>query len=301
MSDREEFKVLMNNKIPVELLIEYIGAPENAIEPTDEARQTVFNRLSKELPVTDNIYRRICYGISYIAFALSFGMGGIRALTFNDPNDTANALVTSGLNLLPQAMRTLNVPGALAIQNNPYLSEISGVLFMGIGLTFALMDRHNRKNERTAPRQKISQSNNPLSDSVIGYETYQNQIDNVLNKLSEGDKHLLDHLSPFALRAVLISPSEVVEDILKYHKISFRQKQQYTAKEQTAIEFLGHMMVLPLPEISKNFIITCSEQIGFQVEREPVTPQAFAKRLEQYRSLATTPDRSSYSTKQSTL
>lgn len=291
VNDKEEFKFLMAKNIPIELLIEYIGAPQNAMSSNDEARQTIFNRLTKDLPITDNIHRRTCYGISYIAFALSFGAAGVRLANFNNPNDPVNTTLTSILNTLPQAMRSLGAPGALFIQNNSYLTEISAAIFLAMGLGLSFMDRYSKKQERVAaPRQKISLPNNPLSEQAMGYTVHQEKIDFVLNKLTERDKHLLNHLSPFALRAVLTSPPEVVEDILKYHKISFEQKTQYVAKELNFLNFLGHMMIIAFPSPLKNFITSCCDAVGLEVKPELVSPQAFAKRLEQYRSPSATTD-----------
>lgn len=92
------------------------------------------------------------------------------------------------------------------------------------------------------------------------------------------------------MRAVLTSPPEVVEDILKYHKISFEQKTQYVAKELNFLNFLGHMMIIAFPSPLKNFITSCCDAVGLEVKPELVSPQAFAKRLEQYRSPSATTD-----------
>lgn len=284
INEEEEFKFLMSKNTPIELLIEYIGAPQNATSLNDEARQTVFNRLTKNLPITDNIYRRTCYGISYIAFSLSFVAAGVRLVNFNDPNDPVNVGLTSILNILPQAMRSLGAPGAIFIQNNSHLTEISAAIFMSIGLGFAFADRYSKKHECVAaPRQKIALPNNQLSENVMGYKLNEDKINYILNKLTEGEKHLLTHLSPFALRAVLTCPPDVAEEILKHHKISFEQKLQYAAKELNPINFIGHMMVFALPSQLKKFILDCSIAFGFEIENEPVSPQSFSKRLNQYR------------------
>lgn len=128
-NDRDDFKILIEKEVPIELLIEYIGAPHNATTQTMEARQTIFNRLSDKLPASDNILRRTFYGLSYAAYTAAFYAVGVRALTISNPSDPVNQGLTSAMEWLPQGMRALGVPGALAVQNNPQLAEVSaGIL-----------------------------------------------------------------------------------------------------------------------------------------------------------------------------
>ena len=283
-SDRNEFKVLMEKQVPIELLIEYIGAPHNATTQTMEARQTIFNRLSDKLPASDNLTRRIFYGLSYAAYSAAFYAVGVRALTIGNPTDPVNQGLTSALDLLPQGMRALGVPGALAVQNNPQLTELGAGIFMLMGLGWALKDYIKNKDSKTAPRQKIAQPNNLLADTVLGHDVHADIIEQRLNALSPGDQHLLEHLSPFALRTVLSAPANVAQEVLTHHKASFEQRMRYNAHENTPVAFLAHMMLTALPSPLKTFVVDCCAQLGIQPTAEPSSPQAFAQRLEQYRA-----------------
>lgn len=283
-SDRNEFKVLMEKQVPIELLIEYIGAPHNATTQTMEARETVFNRLSDKLPASDNILRRTFYGLSYAGYSAAFYAVGVRALTISNPSDPVNQSLTSVLDLLPQGMRALGVPGALVVQNNPQLAELSAAIFTLMGLTFAMKDYFKSKDSKTAPRQKIAQPNNPLADTVLGHNAHFDIIEQRLNSLSAGDRHLLEHLSPFELRTVLSAPSNVVEEVLTHHKASFEQRMRYNAHENTPVAFVAHMMLAAIPSPLKTFIMDCCERLGMHPTAEPSSPQAFAQRLEKYRA-----------------
>lgn len=282
--ERDDFKILMEKQVPIELLIEYIGAPPNATTQTMEARETVFNRLSDKLPASDNILRRTFYGLSYAGYSAAFYLLAVRGLTIDNPLDPLNQNLNSAMEWLPQGMRALGVPGALAVQNSPQLAELSAAIFMLMGLTFAMKDYFKSKDSKTAPRQKIAQPNNPLADTVLGHNAHFDIIEQRLNSLSAGDRHLLEHLSPFELRTVLSAPSNVVEEVLTHHKASFEQRMRYNAHENTPIAFVAHMMLAAIPSPLKTFIMDCCERLGMHPTAEPSSPQAFAQRLEKYRA-----------------
>lgn len=160
---------------------------------------------------------------------------------------------------------------------------------MLMGLAWALKDYFKNKDSKTAPRQKIAQPNNLLADTVLGHNAHFDIIEQRLNALSAGDQHLLDHLSPFALRTVLSAPAEVVEEVLTHHKASFEQRMRYNAHENTPVAFVAHMMLAAIPSPLKTFIMDCCERLGMHPTAEPSSPQAFAQRLEKYRSAPVRP------------
>ena len=140
-----------------------------------------------------------------------------------------------------------DVVGALAGPN----TAISVSALIGLGLIGAAVQRHKA-------RKKLPDLASKLTEPVAGQaqEIYgNNRSDRAwtrYQKLSEGHKHLLTHLSPYELRVVLTGGPQAAREVLTANPISYSQQIIAWAHESPRVLlFIGRAIEVSLPESMK--------------------------------------------------
>lgn len=243
----EEFGDLLKRKVPFELLIEYIGAPE--VDPTMETKSVIYNRLAKNHlrpTYSENFKDKVGHMISFAAFAGSFTFcAATTATLFLPPTHPVSELARSMAEFLPGALKSF-VPQGNLIYTNAH--EIALALFATIGLGSAYQQWSKGRSAPVELHSKIAKLSNPLAEDFFSYASKEVTIKPILDGLSNADKHLLSHLSPYEMRTVLSSSPEVTQELLEYLRPSFAQRKSALAGSESFFSYMGHMMgaaVLP--------------------------------------------------------
>ena len=288
-----EFKDLLKRKVPFELLIEYIGAPE--VDPTIETKSVIYNRLSKnhQRPTYHETFKdKVGYIMGYAAFAGSFTFGAATTATlFLPPTHPVADLAHAMANITPGLLKSF-VPQGNMIYNNA--KEFSLALFAAIGLYSAY---HQWSKGRSAPvelHSKISKPSNPLAEEFYAYNTHQSLIKKSLDSLTTADKHLISHLSAYEMRTILSSSPERVHELLDAIRPSFAQRENALASNESYFSFMGHMMeaaILPqrlrksIANMLEDFAQTkVAKVVGANFEDSFDSSRSFSQRLNKFRS-----------------
>ena len=288
-----ELKDLLQRKIPFELLLEYIGAP--ITDPVLETKSVIYNRLAKNHQ-RDNFQEsfkdKVGYMLSFAAFAGSFTFGAATVATlFLPPNHPVSELARSMAEITPAAVKSF-VPQGNMIYNNA--KEISLALFAAIGLGSAYRQWSKGRKSAVEVHSKIAKPSNPMANAALGYDQHRNIIDTKLNHMSVSDQHLISHLSPYEMRAVLASSPQVAQELLDYLTPSFGQRKNSWASSQSFFSYMGHMMegaTLPhgmrkaLTQICQHFSDSdLARHIGIEFQPSYESGQSLSQRLEKFRA-----------------
>ena len=288
----KEFQELLHRKVPIELLVEYIGAP--ITDSVLETKSVIYNRLAKNHQ-RDNFQEsfkdKVGYMLSFAAFAGSFTFGAATVATlFLPPNHPVSELARSMAEITPAAVKSF-VPQGNMIYNNA--KEISLALFAAIGLGSAYRQWSKGRKSAVEVHSKIAKPSNPMANAALGYDQHRNIIDTKLNHMSVSDQHLISHLSPYEMRAVLASSPQVAQELLDYLAPSFGQRKNSWASSQSFFSYMGHMMegaTLPrgmrkaLIQICQHFSDSdLAHHIGIEFQPGYDSGQSLAQRLEKFR------------------
>lgn len=284
-----EFKDLLKRKVPFELLIEYIGAPE--VDPTIETKSVIYNRLSKnhQRPTYHETFKdKVGYMMGYAAFAGSFTFAAATTATLLlPPTHPISELANAMANATPGLLKSF-VPQGNMIYNNA--KEFSLFLFAVIGLYGAYGQWSKGRSAPVELHSKISKPSNLLAEE---FYSYNDQIKKSLNGLTVADKHLLSHLSAYEMRTILSSSPEVAHELLDAVRPSFAQRESALANNESYFSFIGHMMeaaVLP-PRLRKsiaNMLDTAAQTkfatvVGANFQDSFDSSRSFSQRLAKFR------------------
>lgn len=294
-----EFTDLLKRKVPVELLIEYIGAPE--VDAEIETKSVIYNRLSKnhQRPTYHETFKdKVGYMIGYAAFAASFTFGAATTATLFLPSTHPISEFAHAMgNLAPSVLKSF-VPQGNAIYNNA--KEFSLALFASIGLYSVYTQWTKGRSAPVELNSRIAKSSNSLAEEFYSYNSHKQVINTTLEGLTTADKHLLSHLSPYEIRTILTSTPEVAKEILDAVRPSFAQRENAFASNESYFSFIGHMMeaaVLPsrlrkpIVNILESFSqVPLAKSMGTTFQDSFDSSSSFAQRLNKFRQVPSAQD-----------
>lgn len=211
-----DLHALLSRKVPFALLVEYIGAPSSS--PSEETAASVYARLMGKRPG----YTRPSLRDKVYYLLLLLGALGLSALVV--------------LNIYGQSGHVSSINIVIGV----------GVVFI-VGMVFDALLWGTFRRSLFNLNQNLTQLSNPLADSLYGFALNEAPMRLRLRHLSPPLAHLLTHLSPHELRVVLLSPPNVVEQVLLYAPPSVVQQQKMLAWTHAYPRYVLAMVGLVLP------------------------------------------------------
>lgn len=244
--------------VPIEVAVNYVSAPNTGDASGVPVREQIYNgvKVNQDRSVLEGAISRLSYCGAFLAASTSVAFAGAR---FASLNSSLSFYVAPLNKIFDGIERALSVPansigsdvvGALAGPN----TAISVSALIGLGLIGAAVQRHKA-------RKKLPDLASKLTEPVAGQaqEIYgNNRSDRAwtrYQKLSEGHKHLLTHLSPYELRVVLTGGPQAAREVLTANPISYSQQIIAWAHESPRVLlFIGRAIEVSLPESMKKSV-----------------------------------------------
>jgi len=283
---------LLKRDTPIEFLIEYIGAPD--IDATVETKSVIYNRLAKNYrPNYSTTFKeKVVPVMTFGAFFGAILLGGTALLTLSPDISIAQAATeaSASSDKLAGMIAPLVPLGEFIYTNAP---EIGMALLLGLTLAKSYKEWSESKNSVVELHSQIAKKSNNLAESFFGYEKHKDKIKNQLDGISEADKHLLKHLSPYEMRTVLVSGPEKIKDLLDCAPHSFSQRKSALATTQGWLMYTANMMITVIPEKIKSKIVRLgysfnefpvSQKTGLIFEDEYDSSASLSKRLQKFRA-----------------
>jgi hypothetical protein len=242
---------------PIETLIEYISAP-SALLPHEAKvgiRETLFSKAlaaSPSSPSSGEVVTRLSYSGGFLAaisaapFLISRAGGAFEATAYYVA--PLNSFFDHIESLIPVALHAMGMEAASVMAE---IGPIGEFIVLGAGMAASIFQWNGALKNRATIRQTLHEPASGVAEELFGQEK-RALIDRNYNLLSEGDKHIIAHLSPFEIRVVLSAGPDAAREIFKAKPVPFEnQILSLASGSRSSLDFMGQMMGLCLPEFIK--------------------------------------------------
>lgn len=255
-SDEPRLEDFRNWKVPIETFVEYLSAPEVAADSSEATREHIHARISDNLRANDTrlldeAIPRSLYAGAFLAAAMSPTVLGSRLASLSRQTESyvkpLNQIFDRMEGTLPNLVTFLG-QDALAM----FTGGVAGsALVIGAGLCASAISRARHRSQSVSLSGHLSAPAAGVSEQLFGQPRHQQALVRY-RRLTDGQKHLLSHLSAQELRVVLTGGPRAAREVLDSRPVSYRQQVFSLAHDTTSpAQFLGRMMELSLPEVFK--------------------------------------------------
>ena len=256
--DRTRLKSMKSWQVPIETVIHYVSAPMTRTHEDVPVREEIYNQIASSqsqsrLTLTDGGVSRPAYVGAFLAASTSVTFFASRAAGLSD---AAAWYVRPVARLFDQMDAVLPaLADAIGLDAVSQLSSAmpgsAGALLLGTGLVAALFQRSNARAQHISLAGDLERPASGVAQELFG-EGRQTQLWSRYQRLTEGHKHLLSHLSPHELRVVLLGGPQAAKDVLISRPVSYQQQMHALAHDAAGrLDFIARMMELSLPEVAK--------------------------------------------------
>ena len=261
-TEQSNTRNLVEMGAPIERVIEYISAPSSSAGMSEgvPVKETIYNQIKRDHHQANQVDvkhlpQRVGYGLGAMAFVSSYSLILLGAASL-DPTLADRAaeagLVFEKINqVMWKVLDWTGVPGSDMVSDSAPLGQL--VALYG-SLAFSEYQRKKGLGERANLKQKLLEPSTGVAEELFGQAQTQ-ALESRYELLTESDKHLLSHLSPYELRVVLLGSDDAAKDILKTNPPPFENEVLAAAHSSTGWgEHFSKMIYLALPKQGRKVV-----------------------------------------------